>query len=176
MRSSGSRPRGAPAGTAKIVTAGASATAMLGLIAVYGAVDRASASSDQPPTAIVDPVTVVPAATPIAAPAPSAPPVVIVMVDAGTGEPLRVVPHAETSIDPAVVESVAAVVDESPAPAPAAAPSDATSVPATPVPDPQPVQPTAIDLAVPAPPPPPPPSAAAPAPAAPAPAATSSGS
>ena len=178
-RSASPGRRRKPATTAKVVTVGASATAVLGLIALYGTVDRAAAtpgpSSPAATGTDLPPVAPVPNSSGPAAPVTPQPDIVVLVVDDE---------GAIRSLDAPLAEAVGAAVREraasSLADAPPAAPSPGggqdspagVEAPSTaPVPVPVPV---AVDLAVPAPSRPP---AAAPAPApAPAPVARSGGS
>lgn len=154
--------RTSPAATAKIVTVGASTTAVLGLVAGYGFADRV-ATADQ----VVSPGTAIAAsadesagapdpraaalAPPAAAgqPVTAPPPIIVVVIDGTTGRPI-------TTVD----ESLDKTVRTQPT-------STQAAPAATTVPAPQPPAPAvAIDLAVPAPPAPQPaPAAPAPAPA-----------
>ena len=144
--------RRSPAANAKIVTVGASATAMLGMIAGYGIADAFASVDPQPAaqpadTAAVLPVTtsaaeVPPASstmTPTAATAPSQPQVIVVVVDGATG---RTLSTTNGSGDLAADLASVGVVPV----------RDSTVAVAAPTPVAQPV---AVELAVPAPPPPP---------------------
>ncbi len=174
------RRRRSPATTAKIVTVGASTTAVLGMMAGYGIAEQAAASkpvllpADQLAAPAPAPATTIPAAS--TAPASSAPPqVIVVVIDGATGQPvsgdldlsaLGLAPASGPSTTPAAHDPASPPPTDVAPQAPAAAPAP---VPA----------PAAVDLAVPAPPPPAPAPAAASAPApapAPQPEATSGGS
>ncbi len=188
------RPAGrrrSPASTAKIVTVGASTTAVLGMMAGYGIADHAAAgkpvllTADEAASIAIPgatvPVVAVPAAT--APPDLTAPPqVIVVVIDAATGQPISgdfdLSKLAAAPPDAAGTPTSSGQATGTPTaanPAPVAAPTTAPAPVAAPA---------AVDLAVPAPPPPPAPApaaapqpAAAPAPAAaPQPQATSSGS
>jgi len=201
-RSAGRRGRRrSPAATAKIVTVGASTTAVLGLVAGYGYAehrpadpqlvdDQSITSPTAEPTGAAAPV------TPVAPAAPSTPPskVTVVLVDPDTGQELVTVTGSSSeeafarALD--VLEQVRPVSSTtSPVspdgPVPAADAPGAPVAPDTPAvvaADPQPVpRPASVDLAVPAPPvrvaAPAPAPAPAPTPApAPAPQASSGGS
>jgi hypothetical protein len=157
--SSASRRR-SPATTAKIVTVGASTTAMLGMIAGYGITDRMAASK---PTLVADGrPTAPPAGAARSAPptiTTTAPQVIVVIIDSATGKPIppadpSALGRLETSQIPGTGAPVRAA-PESTAPVPTLAP----------VPSPQ-----LVDLAVPVPEPPASAPAAPEAPAGPAPA------
>ena len=168
--------RRSPAANAKIITIGASTTALLGMIAGYGIADgltneppEATGSVPAAPAPIVRAAPIAPASPTTTPPAPvtTAPPqVIVVMVDAATGRPIS----TTTGSGEGVLESaLGSLPGSTPAPAPAAddaAPSSSsagTSAPAAPA-APAPAAPAAVDLAVPAAPQP------APAPAGPRPA------
>lgn len=149
--------RRSPATTAKIVTVGASTTAMFGMIAGYGIAEGMAASK---PTLVADDR---PPAPPAAA-APSvptittaAPQVIVVIVDSATGKPVS--PADPSAIDPLDAPQTRATGASTPAASESTPPATALA----PVPAPQ-----VVDLAVPVPPPPAP--AAPPAPATPSPA------
>jgi len=185
-----SRRRRSPAATAKIVTIGASTTALLGLIAAYGYAE----ARPEGPQLVDAGATGSPTATDVAPVAPAAettppdPNIIVVLVDASTGERLASAsaPTRDAALDQAL--AAASIGPGRNAPAPDDATPEPTSVvldesaptPDIVVADPAPVAaPTAVDVAVPVPPPPPaPPARAAAPPAAPAPTvqATSSGS
>lgn len=176
--------RRSPARNAKIITAGASATAVLGMIAGYGFTDAltSAAGPSDPPSGtpvgtpgdeVTEPVppasaTVTPLAPSLAAAAPQ---VIVVVVDGATGRTLSTTSGTgDVPIDLATERS-APVPAASAEPAPPQEPAAAT--PPAPVPV---AVPAAVELAVPAPPAPTAP-AAAPAPAvAPQPQAVSDGS
>lgn len=181
--------RRSPARDAKIVTVGASTTALLGIIAGFGIADGRSA--EPATTAAPEPVPgspgLVPPAsassTPPAAAAPTAPPqLIVVLVDAATGRTLGTTTDGATSAEALELSAAPAVATDASAPSTVDTPAT-DSVPSTSVAPPAgapaaavPVaaEPATVDLAVPAPPP-----AAAPASApaaAPQPQATSSGS
>ena len=180
------RRRQPPATTAKIVTVGASATAVLGMIAGYGIADQAAAdkpvllpldetASPAPAPASMSPETVPPAA---GVPTPTEPPqVIVVVIDGATGLPIAgsfdLSTLAATPPGAADATPVDNAAESAATPATAPAPAAATTPASVPVPTPV-AAPVAVDLAVPA---PPPPAAAAPPPAAaPQPQATSGGS
>jgi hypothetical protein len=153
--------RRSPATTAKIVTVGASTTAMLGMIAGYGITERMAASK---PTLVADdrpPAT--PATATRSAPAPTittaAPQVIVVIIDSATGKPIS--PADPSALDPLESPQTPATGASTPAAPDSTAPATALG----PVPAPQ-----VVDLAVPVPPPPAPAPAAPTAPAAPGPA------
>ncbi len=177
------RRRG-PATTAKIVTVGASTTALLGMMAGYGIAGRAAASdtAETQIAAAVDPPspTIPPGGTPAAA-EPAR--VVVVVIDATSGAPI-------SDVDAAILDEagLGGTIDQlldganrlrptsSTAPPPKVElPASAEASPVSTVP--AVVAPTRVDLAVPEPPRPAPAPAAAPAAApAPAPQAETSGS
>jgi hypothetical protein len=186
--------RRSPASTAKIVTVGASTTAVLGMMAGYGIADHAAASkpillaADEAPPAATPGATVPAAAIPADTTPPtvtSPPQVIVVVIDAATGRPISgdfdLSTLAATPPDAAGATTSGQPAGTSPATNAATAPVAAPAPAATPAPV---AAPATVDLAVPAPPPPPAPApaaapqpAAAPAPAAaPQPQATSSGS
>ena len=178
------RRRRSPASTSKIVSAGATATATLGLIALYGAAERRSAAAEELETAedsasIDSPTTAPWMVTQAVAPAsptttPTPPQIVVVVVDGSDAAIAAAIDAAtggafiaDTDIDLTSIHDMSAASPTSPAP----------TIPVT-VAEPAPVAtPAVVDLAVPAPPRPAPPPAPASAPApAPAPQATSDGS
>jgi hypothetical protein len=181
------RRRRSPAATAKIVTVGASTTAMLGLIAGYGYAEGRPDGPDltdaQTAPGVPTPGALLPVA-PASALTPSPPRVIVVLVDRSTGEQITTV--AGATRDQALAEARDVVRDLGAGDAgfdpaievatPVAA-APAAVVVAEPVPVPAPA---AIDLAVPVPPSPPPaapvPASAPPAAPTPAPQASSGGS
>lgn len=170
---SGSTRRRRPATTAKIVTVGASTTALLGMMAGYGFAGRAAESD----TAEVSTVATVDPPPPTVPPAGSAPTtteperVVVVIIDATSG---TVISEAAVSLlDEAGLDATIdrllegggeppPVSTTTPPPDLAAPnPAELPPVPTTPTV----VAPATVDLAVPEPPPPPPAPAPASAPA-----------
>ena len=145
--------RRSPAAGAKIVTAGAAATATLGLIALYGAAERQADAAGEPDAATqqalpaVDPAVFgsadeVPAAS---AATPAAPQIVVIVVDAGGGTATVEHAPAGSTID----DVIAQAAHDAAAPAASADPvtPSTTLAELVPVPVPQ-----TVDLAVPAPP------------------------
>ncbi len=168
------RRRRSPATTAKIVTVGASTTAVLGMMAGYGIADRVAASDPVVvpagdvalPPAVAQPPTG-PLAPPAAAPnvATTAPQVVVVMVDTATG---ALIATGDASLLDDLQRATATPIDGT-MPADTATPETTASPTPTAPPAPSTLEPVtapiAVDLAVPAPPPPRPAPAAAPTPA-----------
>jgi hypothetical protein len=160
-----------PAVAAKIVTAGASTTAVLGMMAGFGIAERQTASadeavgsatqqqmpsSDEATDAVVDAVL---------------PPLESTVATAPPSGPMPTTPGAGAAV-------AVAAADPAGTPAPTAQPTTAAPIATTPIAaPPQPVAaPVAVDLAVPPPPPPSPKPAAQQSSSQPAPQATSSGS
>lgn len=172
------RPRRSPARNAKIITAGASATAMFGLIAGYGIADGLT---EEPADATVSTnggsaAETIPPASPTVTPvaATPAPQVIVVVVDGTTGRTLATTTgtgELATDLAAAGVTQPTDTTSDTASEAASDTASDTADAAPAAAPAPTPVAaPVTVDLAVPAPPPPSTPAAAAPAAAAPAPA------
>lgn len=164
------RRRRSPALSAKVITVGASTTAMLGMMAGYGIAEgRADQSPTLEPVAepggAIDATSVAAVPTTLATPAAAPPQVIVVVVDGRTGEPFDTDALAQAAIDGELATGTTAAAASEATTVPANEPAAATASAPAPTPEPTPAasapQPVAVAVDVPTPVP-----APAPAPAA----------
>ena len=140
------RRRRSPALSAKVITVGASTTAMLGMMAGYGIAEgRADQSPTLEPVAepggVIDAASVAAVPTTLATSATTPPQVIVVVVDGRTGEPIDTDALAQAAIDGDLATgTTVAAASESTAVA-ATEPAAATESAPTPTPEPAPAAP-----------------------------------